>query len=56
VPARTATGGEFIRTLRVPIDDALAAAGRNAIHNGPAVMALQWLALNRARLAGLLHT
>ena len=56
VPARTATGGEFIRTLRVPIDDALAAVGRNAIHNGPAIMALQWLALNRARLAGLLHT
>ena len=56
VPARTATGGEFIRTLRVPFDDALAAVGRNAIHNGPAVMALQWLALNRARLAGLLHT
>lgn len=55
VPARTATGGEFIRTLRVPIGDALAALDRNTIRNGPAIMALQWLALNRARLAELLH-
>jgi ADP-ribose pyrophosphatase len=54
VPARTAVGGEFIRTLRVPIDAALAAVRRNAIRNGPAIMALQWLDLNRARLAELL--
>ena len=56
VPARTATGGEFIRTLRVPIDEALAAIERNTIRNGPAIMALQWLGLNRARLAALLQT
>ena len=56
VPARTATGGEFIRTLRVPIDEALAALERNTIRNGPAIMALQWLGLNRARLAALLQT
>ena len=55
VPARTDTGGEMIRTLRVPIDAALDAIGRNTIRNGPAIMALQWLALNRPRLAELLR-
>lgn len=50
----TSTGGEHIRTLRVPIDTALEALARNTIHNGPAVMALQWLALNRARLQDVL--
>jgi ADP-ribose pyrophosphatase len=55
VPARTVSGGEYIRTLRVPIDSALAAIERNAIRNGPAIMALQWLALNRARVADLLR-
>jgi len=55
VPARTESGGEYIRTMRVPIDAALAALARNSIRNGPAIMAMQWLALNRARLAALLH-
>ena len=55
VPSRTASGGEYIRTLRVPIDAALAALDNNRLHNGPAIMALQWLALNRARLPDLLH-
>ena len=55
VPSRTASGGEYIRTLRVPIDAALAALGANTLHNGPAIIALQWLALNRARLADLLR-
>jgi len=50
----TATGGEHIRTLRVPFEEALGALARNTIHNGPAVMALQWLALNRGGLAELL--
>lgn len=54
VSPRTANGGEHIRTLRVPIDAALDALGRNTIHNGPAVLALQWLALNRARLSDLI--
>lgn len=53
VPARTETGGELIRTLRVPVDAALQAVARNTIRNGPAVLALQWLALNRGRLAEL---
>ena len=54
VPARTQSGGEYIRTMRVPIDAALAALERNSIRNGPALMALQWLALNRGRLQALL--
>ena len=55
VPAHTRLGDEYIRTLRVPIDAALTALQTNTIHNGPAIMALQWLALNRARLAELLR-
>jgi ADP-ribose pyrophosphatase len=54
VHARTASGGEHIRTIRAPIDAALVALGRNTIHRGPAVMALLWLALNRSRLRDLL--
>jgi ADP-ribose pyrophosphatase len=55
VHENTASGGEHIRTLRVPFDDALEALARNTIHNGPALMALQWLALNRSRLTDLLR-
>jgi ADP-ribose pyrophosphatase len=54
VPERTELGGEFIRTLRVPIGAALAALDDNTIRNGPALMALQWLAMNRGRLQNLL--
>ncbi len=54
VPPETAGGGEHIRTLCVPIDAALDALNRNMIHNGPAVIGLQWLALNRSRLEELL--
>lgn len=56
VPSPTASGGEYIRTLRLPIDAALAALDNNTLHNGPAIMALQWLALNRARLADLMRS
>ncbi len=55
VPEETDGGGEHIRTLRVPIDAALDALDRNTIQNGPAVIALQWLALNRGRLKELLR-
>ena len=55
MPAHTRLGDEHIRTLRVPIDAALTALQTGTIHNGPAILALQWLALNRARLAGLLR-
>jgi ADP-ribose pyrophosphatase len=54
VSEETIGGGEHIRTLRVPIDAALAALERNTIHNGPAVIGLQWLALNRGNLKKLL--
>src|SRR5262249_49402208 len=37
--------------LRVPIDAALAALAGGAVRNGPLIVALQWLALNRGRLA-----
>ena len=50
----TAPEGEHIQTMRVSIDAALAALAHDAIRNGPLVIALQWLALNRARIAGLL--
>lgn len=46
--------GEQIETLRVSFDDAAAALAGNGMHNGPLVIALQWLALNRERLAELL--
>lgn len=55
VPARTATGGEHIEVLRVPIDAAIAALDGNALHNGPLLLVLQWLALNRSRLQSLLQ-
>jgi len=56
VPARTqATEGERITVLRVPIDDALASLSRGTMRNGPLVIALQWLALNRARVGELLR-
>jgi len=50
VPAETQGGGEHIRTLRVPIGAAIEALQRNRIYNGPAVIGLQWLALNRDKL------
>lgn len=46
--------GEQIVTIRVSIDEAIAALNKNAMHNGPLLIALQWLALNRARISGLL--
>ena len=57
VPERTqATEGERIAVMRVSIDAALAAMTHGAMRNGPLVVALQWLALNRARLPELLNT
>jgi len=56
VPERThATEGERISVLRVTIDAALDALKAGAMHNGPLVIALQWLALNRGRVAELLR-
>jgi ADP-ribose diphosphatase len=46
----TSGDGEHIRTLRAPLDAALDALRHNTIYNGPAVIGLQWLALNRGGL------
>jgi ADP-ribose pyrophosphatase len=55
VPERpVAPDGEQIRTLRVSIDAALAALAQGNMRNGPLLIALQWLALNRTRVAALL--
>lgn len=56
VPERThPTEGEYIRVIRVPIEAALDALSKGTMRNGPLVVALQWLALNRARLPELLN-
>lgn len=55
-PPRTANGDEHIEILRVSFDDAIAALTENKMLNGPLLIALQWLALNRARLPSLLNT
>jgi ADP-ribose pyrophosphatase len=39
----------------LPIDDAVALVQRGGIANGPLILALQWLALNRTRLNDLLQ-
>ena len=56
VPARSGAAheGERIETIRLPIDDAVALAQSGGVANGPLIMALQWLALNRNRLGDLL--
>jgi ADP-ribose pyrophosphatase len=56
VPQRThPTEGEYISVLRVPIDDALDALTKGTMRNGPLVLALHWLALNRGRVADILR-
>jgi ADP-ribose pyrophosphatase len=52
--AHATTDGEQLHILRVPIDDALAALAGGAMRGSPIVIALQWLGLNRHRLAVLL--
>ncbi|HEY7244329.1 MAG TPA: NUDIX hydrolase [Xanthobacteraceae bacterium] len=44
---------EVISLMRVSIDTALAALAQRAMHSGPLIIALQWLALNRNRLADI---
>ena len=46
---------EVTALLRVPIDAALAALSAGAVRNGPLVVALHWLALNRARLLDIVR-
>jgi ADP-ribose pyrophosphatase len=54
-PVRAGAADESEETMpfRVPIDDALAALAAGTFVNGYTVIALQWLALNRARLADI---
>ena len=55
VPERThPTEGEYITVMRVPIDAALEALPKGAMHNGPLVVGLLWLAANRGRVAEML--
>lgn len=55
VPERThPTQGEYIDVLRVPIDAALEALAKRTMRNGPLVLALHWLALNRDRVGEIL--
>ena len=42
--------------MRVSIDAALGALSAGTLRNGPLVAALQWLALNRPRLAEIVRT
>lgn len=56
VPERThPTEGEYISVLRVPIDEALDALTKGTMRNGPLVLALHWLALNRGRVVEILR-
>jgi ADP-ribose pyrophosphatase len=57
VPERagSAAEDEETRPLRVPIESALAALGKGAMHNGVLVLALHWLALNRHRLTEIVR-
>jgi ADP-ribose pyrophosphatase len=52
--AHTSPDGELLQIFRVPIDVALVALERGTMRGSPVIIALQWLALNRARLPELL--
>jgi ADP-ribose pyrophosphatase len=54
--AGAANESEEIVPFRVSIDDALTALAAGTFVNGYTVIALQWLALNRARLADILRS
>jgi ADP-ribose pyrophosphatase len=52
--AHATPDGERLHIFRASIDAALAALAAGTLHNGPLLIALQWLALNRSRIASLL--
>jgi ADP-ribose pyrophosphatase len=58
IPERAGLAAEHEETflVRLPIDDALAALARGALHSGPLVLGLYWLALNLARLDEIVRT
>lgn len=47
---------EFIQPLRVPIADAVRLVDSGKIHSAPLIIALQWLAMNAARLEDVLRS
>jgi ADP-ribose pyrophosphatase len=53
--AHRAPDGEELQVFRARIDAALASLERGTLRGSPAIIALQWLALNRGRIATLLH-
>lgn len=57
VPERAGAASEHEETLlmRVPIDTAVAALAAGTLRNGPLIIALQWLALNRGRLGEIVR-
>jgi ADP-ribose diphosphatase len=57
VPERAGAAAEHEETvpMRVPIDAALAALTAGTVRNGPLIIALQWLALNRGRLSEIVR-
>jgi ADP-ribose pyrophosphatase len=58
IPVRAGAAIEHEETIlmRVPIDDALAALTSGRTHDGPLILALQWLALNRDRLDEIIRS
>jgi ADP-ribose pyrophosphatase len=58
VPGRAGAAAEQEDTvvMAVPIDAALAALAGGTIRNGPLIVALQWLALNRGRLPEIIQS
>lgn len=58
LPERAGLAGEAEATFpfALPVDEAIAAVASGACANGYLIIALQWLALNRARLPELLRT
>jgi ADP-ribose pyrophosphatase len=57
LPERAGAAAEHEETvpMRVPIDAALAALAAGTVRNGPLIIALQWLALNRGRLGEIVR-
>jgi ADP-ribose diphosphatase len=57
VPERAGAAAEHEETvpMRVSIDAALAALAAGTVRNGPLIIALQWLALNRGRLSEIVR-
>jgi ADP-ribose pyrophosphatase len=52
--AHTAPDGEHLHIFRASVDAALAALTAGSLNSGPLLIAMQWLALNRGRIATLL--